>query len=337
MTTHVTVAICNYNYARFLGQSIDSALRQDYPHLKVLVIDDGSTDDSRAVIESYGSRVVAVYKENGGQGSAYNRAIDLLDTDYALMLDADDVLYPSAVSEAVQVLEGGDYSKAQFRLDVIDANGQQTGAYVPHSEPAHDCGKHLLKGWLYPSPPASGHVYRVSALKSIFPLPDAGINRFGADFYAIYGAALQGGVATIPRSLGGYRVHQHDNNEVKFANSESYEGFPAMFDARWTMLRNIADARLGVTLPSACYDFALEKARFCSKVYGASFSSRWRWALLDSGTYLYTVIANPFWSGKKKLGTLVLSSLCLLPFSRLSDFAVRYIVNPVARRRVARS
>jgi hypothetical protein len=47
---------------------------------------------------------------------------------------------------------------------------------------------------------------------------------------------------------------------------------------------------------------------------------------------MHTIVANPFWSLKKKAGTLFLSSLCLLPYSPLSDFVVRYITNPLARR-----
>ena len=43
---HVTVVICNFNYAQFIGKAIDSALAQDYPFVRVMVIDDGSTDDS---------------------------------------------------------------------------------------------------------------------------------------------------------------------------------------------------------------------------------------------------------------------------------------------------
>ena len=66
----VTIAICNYNYERFLAEAIDSALAQDYPHTSVLVVDDGSTDRSREIILSYGSRIRSVLKENGGQVSA---------------------------------------------------------------------------------------------------------------------------------------------------------------------------------------------------------------------------------------------------------------------------
>ncbi|ACC71459.1 glycosyltransferase family A protein [Paraburkholderia phymatum] len=330
----VTVVICNYNYARFLGAAIDSALAQDYPHVRVLVIDDGSTDGSRRVIESYGSRIAAVFKSNGGQGSAYNCAISLLESGYAVMLDADDVLYPTAVSRAVEVMDRG-YAKAQFRLDVMDGAGRHTGTHVPHSDPPETCGDLLAQGWLYPSPPASGHVYQVSALKRIFPVPDTKFNRYGADFYAIYGVALQGRVASIPCSLGGYRIHQNSASDASFANSEDYGEVSQAFDERWSMLRQIAAKRIGVVLPSTCHDFAIEKARFCSCVYHAPLASRWHWLLKESGNYLHTVIANPFWGLRKKMGTLVLSSLCLLPFPSVSDFAVRYIVNPASRRRRA--
>ncbi|MEA3116690.1 MAG: hypothetical protein QOG58_6489, partial [Caballeronia sp.] len=69
----VTIIICNYNYERFLADAIDSALAQDYAATRVVVIDDGSTDGSREVIGRFGARISAVFKENGGQVSAYNR------------------------------------------------------------------------------------------------------------------------------------------------------------------------------------------------------------------------------------------------------------------------
>jgi glycosyltransferase involved in cell wall biosynthesis len=332
---HVTVVICNYNYERYLAAAIDSALAQDYPATDVVVIDDGSTDGSRAVIEQYGTRISSIFKENGGQVSAYNHAIEVLETEYAIFLDSDDILYPSAVSEVMSRFANGPWAKVQFRLDVMDDDGTQTGISVPHSEPPYDCGKLLLGGWLYPSPPASGNAYRVSSLRQIFPVPEAGINRYGADFYAIYGVALTGPVATVSKSLGSYRVHNADCETVSFANSEQITKAPKAFTMRWAILRNIARARLELELPPTFHDFSHEKASFCSSVYRATFATRWRWMLHDSRSYLHTIVANPFWSVKKKVGTLVLSSLCLVPYSPLSDFVVRYISNPLARRRVA--
>ncbi len=71
----VTILINNYNYGRFLRQAIDSALDQTYTNIEVLVVDDGSTDESRSVIYSYGDRVRAVFKENGGQASTFNAGV----------------------------------------------------------------------------------------------------------------------------------------------------------------------------------------------------------------------------------------------------------------------
>jgi glycosyltransferase involved in cell wall biosynthesis len=331
----VAVVICNYNYEHYLAASIDSALAQDYPATTVVVIDDGSTDGSRAIIEQYGTRISSVFKKNGGQVSAYNYAIEALGTEYVIFLDSDDVLYPSAVSEVMRLFADGSWAKVQFRLDVMDGAGLPTGVYVPHSEPPADCGKLLMGGWLYPSPPASGNAYRVSALRRIFPVPEEGVNRYGADFYAIYGVALSGPIATVPKSLGGYRVHNADSATVSFANSEQINKAPRAFNMRWAILRNIARARLQLELPPTFHDFSHEKASFCSSVYHATFLTRWRWMLRDSRGYLHTIVANPFWSIKKKVGTLVLSSLCLVPYSPLSDFVVRYISNPLARRRAA--
>jgi hypothetical protein len=329
----VTIVICNYNYERYLGEAIDSALAQDYPDTRVMVIDDGSTDGSRSIIEQYGSRIEAVFKPNGGQVSAYNYAIEVLETDYVIFLDSDDALYSDAVSEVMRLFNSGEWAKVQFRLDVVDASGQQTGAYVPHSEPAANCGRLLLGGWLYPSPPASGNAYSVSALKRLFPVPEANINRYGADFYAIYGVALVGMIATVPRALGSYRVHNAVASSVSFANSEQLGKAPKAFGMRWSILREIARSRLQLELPASFYDFSHEKAIFCSGVYRAPFLRRWSWMLHDSHAYLHTIVANPFWSVKKKIGTLALSGLCLVPYSPLSDFVVSYITNPLARRR----
>ncbi|MGF6855349.1 glycosyltransferase family 2 protein [Paraburkholderia sp. CI3] len=328
----MTVVICNYNYEQFLGEAIDSALSQDYVHTRVMVIDDGSTDRSRAIMERYGSRITSIFKDNGGQVSAYNLGLHLVETDHVLFLDADDVLYPDAVTEVMQRFNRENLAKVQFRLDIIDQTSRCTGGYVPHSGIDGDCRKPLLDGWLYPSPPASGNAYSVTALRKIFPVPETANSRYGADFYAIYGAALVGPVSSIPMSLGGYRVSHSRGRGVSFANSDSITKAPRALASRWATLREMASRRLGMQLPSDFYDFAHERAIFCSCVYQAPLTTRWRWMFSDSHAYFHTILANPFWSLKKKVGTLMLSSLCLVPYSPIADYAVRYLCNPLARR-----
>ncbi|CAD6553249.1 hypothetical protein LMG28727_05510 [Paraburkholderia kirstenboschensis] len=328
----MNVVICNYNYEQYLAEAIESALAQDYTNTHVMVIDDGSTDGSRAILKTYDARIATIFKDNGGQVSAYNLALQLLKTDYVLFLDSDDVLYPGAVTEVMQRFQRENAAKVQFRLDIIDRTSKCTGVHVPHSLTDGDCLKPLLDGWLYPSPPASGNAYSVSALRKIFPVPETVKSRYGADFYAIYGAALVGPVSSIPKSLGGYRVDSGARG-ASFANSEQIDKAPKAFTSRWATLREIASHRLGMELPRDFHDFALERAYFCSSVYQAPLTTRWRWMLRHSHAYVHAIVANPFWSLKKKVGTLMLSSLCLVPYSPIADYAVRYICNPLARNR----
>src|SRR5688572_29854944 len=90
----VSVIVNNYNYGRFLAQAIDSALSQDYPRLEVIVVDDGSTDDSREIIARYGSKISPVLKANGGQASAFNAGFNASRGDVVIFLDSDDQLAP---------------------------------------------------------------------------------------------------------------------------------------------------------------------------------------------------------------------------------------------------
>ncbi|MGH7801488.1 MAG: glycosyltransferase family 2 protein [Thermodesulfobacteriota bacterium] len=68
----VSIIINNYNYGRFLKGCIESALNQTYPHTEVIIVDDGSTDNSREIIAKYRERAILILKQNEGQASAFN-------------------------------------------------------------------------------------------------------------------------------------------------------------------------------------------------------------------------------------------------------------------------
>src|SRR5712692_1029705 len=90
-----SIIINNCNYGQFLKAAIDSALSQTYLHKEVIVVDDGSTDNSREIIAgSYGSRIVPVLKENGGQASAFNAGFAVSRGEVVFFLDSDDMLLP---------------------------------------------------------------------------------------------------------------------------------------------------------------------------------------------------------------------------------------------------
>lgn len=337
----LSVVIGNYNYDRFLAEAIDSALAQSCA--EVLVIDDGSTDRSREIIEGYGTRITPVFKENRGQSSVYNLGLALVKTRYVLFLDSDDVLYPGAVREVLRAFASGDFVKVQFRLQVIAEDGAPTGAYVPNSRPPADCAPLLRRGWLYPSPPASGNAYRVSALRSVFPIPMSKRHPKAADFFAIYGVALTGRVCALDTAFGGYRVHRNalqqapggeppGRSGLAIGNCENVSDVEHSFPWRWETLREMARTRLGIELPPQFVDFSYEKNRLCVHLYEAGTVERWRWLMFNSQGYFRSLVGNPFWSRSKKLAALALTLMCLIPSGQVNRFAMRYIANPVSRR-----
>src|SRR4051794_59978 len=118
----LSVIVANYNYAEFVGVAIESALAIDWPDVEVIVVDDGSTDNSRAVIEKFGGRVVAIFQENAGQIAARNLGFARSRGEAIILLDSDDVLHPSIMRETARVWHPG-VSKVQFRMRGIDAEG----------------------------------------------------------------------------------------------------------------------------------------------------------------------------------------------------------------------
>jgi glycosyltransferase involved in cell wall biosynthesis len=99
----VSVIIPCYKYGHFLPAAIESVLAQTYRDLEVIVVDDGSTDDSAAIADGY-SRVACLRQPNLGQGAAQNRCLEAASGEFVLFLDADDQLVSDAVESFVECL-----------------------------------------------------------------------------------------------------------------------------------------------------------------------------------------------------------------------------------------
>ena len=122
----VSIVINNYNYGRFLRDAIDSALNQTYDHTETIVVDDGSTDNSREIIAGYGDRIIPVLKENGGQNSAFDAGFVASSGSIVCFLDSDDVFFSSKVGRIVEVLEQHPHVGSCFHaLKVIDKDGAE--------------------------------------------------------------------------------------------------------------------------------------------------------------------------------------------------------------------
>jgi len=102
----VSVVIPAYNAAHFIRTAVDSVLAQTWPHREVLVIDDGSTDDTTRALQAYGEAIRIISKPNGGLSSARNRGIQEARGKYVAFLDADDHWLPEKLARQVEVMEG---------------------------------------------------------------------------------------------------------------------------------------------------------------------------------------------------------------------------------------
>lgn len=101
----VSILIPVYNCEKYIGETINSVLSQDYPYIEIIVVDDGSTDNSACIVDKFKKYGVFFYRQpNRGQCSAANVAYGFSNGAYIKFLDADDLLSPSAVSIQVRSL-----------------------------------------------------------------------------------------------------------------------------------------------------------------------------------------------------------------------------------------
>jgi glycosyltransferase involved in cell wall biosynthesis len=208
----VSIIINNYNYARYLGAAIDSALAQTWRPLEVVVVDDGSTDESWSVIQRYGQRIRAVRQANGGQGAAYNAGFAASRGQWVLFLDADDLLDADAL-QRMMALAAPDVAKVQGSLRCISAEGRPLGSVVPYVAHDGDVTPIAKRFRHYAAPPSSGNLFRRSAIEPYLPMPTS-VWRYGADTVTIVLSAFHGRVATVPASIGCYRLHIGGNRRA---------------------------------------------------------------------------------------------------------------------------
>ena len=126
----VTVYLTNYNYADYIEQSIESVLSQTYKNFELIIIDDGSTDNSRNIISQYIERqnIRVIFQENKGLTATNNIAVRAAQGKYIMRLDADDYLDTNALLVLVNAIEKSDQLALVFPdYYYINADGEVTG------------------------------------------------------------------------------------------------------------------------------------------------------------------------------------------------------------------
>jgi len=204
----LSVIVNNYNYGDFVGAAIESAMAQE-EDVEVVVVDDGSSDASRGVIESFGDDVIAVFQENAGQAAAFNSGFAASSGKVVVFLDADDLLAPDAAAAITEVFEDPAVAKLHWSLHEVDRAGIATGALRPETlMPCGDLRARVIEhGPLaHSNPPTSGNAFARRVLEQMLPMPEADY-RICADAYLVMLASIYGEVHRSLVPLSFWRRH----------------------------------------------------------------------------------------------------------------------------------
>ena len=124
----VSIIIPTYNCAQWLPETIDSVLAQTYRNYELLIVDDGSTDNTKEVVQPYLSfgKIRYLHQENSGQASARNHGLRLATGKYVAYLDSDDTWAPHKLEKQINLLEEQDAQVCYTGVNLIDENSLLT-------------------------------------------------------------------------------------------------------------------------------------------------------------------------------------------------------------------
>jgi GT2 family glycosyltransferase len=159
----VSIGIPSFNSARWLGEAIESALAQTWPEKEVIVVDDGSTDESPDIARKFGSSVQLIVTENRGGNHARNRALRAASGEWVQFLDADDYLEPEKIAQQFAETNDGVDTDVIYSPTWIEDLGKKTREPSPI-----DASYDLYGQWLaWQIPQTGGALWRKSALDAI--------------------------------------------------------------------------------------------------------------------------------------------------------------------------
>lgn len=199
-----TVLIDNYNHEAEVGPAIQSVLDQDFPasEVEIVVVDDGSTDRSREVIDSFGDQVRRVYQANQRQTRALHNGFAAARGEIVCLLDSDDFCHPRRLKTLAERFEDPGVVGAQHYMGRVDGRGKVLATGQP-SWPDRFTLEHFMDHQFHFGA-TSGMAFRKSCLDLVLPTPP--FDHFYLDCFLVSGSLLYGSVACIREELSFWRV-----------------------------------------------------------------------------------------------------------------------------------
>lgn len=235
-----SVIINNYNYGRYLGEAIESILAQTISDCEIIVVDDGSSDNSRDIVRSYGDRVKLIETSRLGQARACLHAARFAQGTFLYFLDADDRAKPKLLERAKAHL-GQQVTKLQFQLEPIDSLGQSIGPPFPSYDSGctreQQIADILLTGH-YKTPQTSGNIFRRSIFELIKDIP----YERAIDGITLLVAPFLGEVLSINEPLAEYRIHASNTSSYLNPVAHRFVQEKERFVSRYYHLKELVGA-----------------------------------------------------------------------------------------------
>lgn len=204
----VSVIIDNYNYGKYISQAIDSVLNQTYEDYEVIIVDDGSTDDSKDIIlnycSKYPSKITAIFKPNGGQASAFNAGYALAKGDIICFLDSDDYWYNNKLEIIIEFHQKYDFV-GHNRTYSSNINSPFK-KFIKFENKRKEFLKEYGLLYMYNIATSSMSFSR-NLLNKILPMPEYEF-RVCADEYVMFLGMYYSNVKYIDKNLAFYRIHE---------------------------------------------------------------------------------------------------------------------------------
>lgn len=209
----VSIAINNYNYSYFIVECVESVLNQTYHDIEIIIVDDGSTDNSLKILKKHYSnneKIRIIEKENGGQLSSFNETVKYITGEIICFLDADDLYKPTYIEGIVDIYNTqNDISCifTQMEKFFIDGNKEINQSYSENKNLGFSIISALYAYERGPSP-TSGISMRSKLFKKIIPIALEEDWITNADVCLDWGASMYGAKRYYySKALVSYRIH----------------------------------------------------------------------------------------------------------------------------------
>lgn len=279
---NISVIVNSYNYAHYISQTLDSVLAQTLVANEIIVVDDGSTDNSIKVIEDYASRfekIKVVRKENGGQLSAFNVASQHISGDLIFFIDSDDLWQPNYLEKIVSIYQERPVDYVFCAFQEFDQSERIIKKYSKDTDLGFSTAFTYFKKVYIGGPTATLSIRR-ALFDRIFPVPFEEFWRVCADLPLVMGASLGGGhkyYCAEPLVL--YRIHKVNAHKLL----ETVTDYDYRFTYQRDVLINYFADKFNLSEKS-CADLIETEVRVCRG--DMRFGLLWR--------YLTIIFKSPF-------------------------------------------